>query len=285
VSSIGTVTATQPYHETQTETLASASATNAALEGNQNFQSIGAPNLTTRIGARVQIMTKIGEVSGTQEATVAAGRTSELARQKMLKGIELARDREKRFVGNYASNVESGGTARKTAGALAWIATNTSFGATGSAGGFSAGDVSAATAGTTRAFTETLIKSVQATAFSNGATPSVALMPGTNKQTFSSFTGIADIRADVGGKNQATIYAGADVYVGDFGSLTIVPHPYAFAANAVLLYDPGKFKRVTLRAMKTEPLAKTGDAESFQTILEEGLLCLNELAHAAIHAV
>lgn len=285
VSSIGTVTATQPYHETQTETLASASATNAALEGDQDFQTIGAPNLTTRIGCRMQIMRKIGEVSGTQEATVAAGRTSELARQKLLKGKELARDREIRFVGNYASNAESGATTRKTAGALAWLSTNTSFGSGGSAGGFSAGDVSTATPGTARTFTESLVKSVLATAFNNGASPSVALMPGTMKQTFSSFTGIADIRANVSGTDQATIYAGADVYVSDFGSLTIVPHPYAFAANAALIYDPSKFKRATLRPMTTQELPKTGDATAFRIIAEEGLLCLNEKAHAGIYAL
>lgn len=285
VSSIGTITAKQPYHETQTETLANASATNASLEGNQNFQSIGAPNLTTRIGCRMQIMTKVGEVSGTQEATVAAGRTSELARQKLLKGMEIARDREIRFVGNYASNTESGATARKTAGALAWLSSNTSFGSGGSAGGFSAGDVSAATPGTARTFTESLVKSVLATAFNNGASPSVALMPGTMKQTFSSFTGIADIRTEVKGKDQATIFAGADVYVSDFGSLTIVPHPYGFAANAALIYDPSKYKRATLRSMTTQDLAKTGDATAFQIVLEEGLHCMNEKAHAAIFAI
>ncbi len=285
VSSIGTVTAKQPYHETQTETLATASANNAALEGNQNFQNIQAPNLTTRIGCRMQIMTKIGEVSGTQEATVAAGRASELARQKLLKGKELARDREMRFVGNNASNAQSGGTARATGGALAWIVTNTSFGAGGSAGGFASNDVAAATPGTSRTFTESLVKAVRATAFSNGATPTMVLVPPTQKQEFSAFTGIADIRADVKGKEQATIYAGADVYVDDFGAMSIVPHPYGFSAGAALIYDPSKFKRATLRAMTTEPLAKTGDATAFQVILEEGLLCQNEKAHAAIHAL
>ena len=285
VSSIGTVTAKQPYHETQTETLAAATASNAALEGNQNFQSIQAPNRTSRIGCRLQIMTKVSEVSGTQEATVAAGRASELARQKLLKGKELARDREMRFVGNYASNVESGTNARKTAGALAWIATNISLGAGGTAGGFSANDVAMVSAGTPRTFTESMIKAVRATAFSNGANPTVVLVPPTQKQQFSAFTGIADIRADVSGRDQATIYAGADVYVDDFGAMTIVPHPYGFSAGAALIYDPSKFKRATLRAMTTEPLAKTGDATAFQVVLEEGLLCQNEKAHAAIHAL
>ncbi len=285
VASIGTVTATAIYHETQTETLAAASASNAALEGNQNFQAIQAPNLTTRIGCNMQIMTKVGEVSGTQEATKAAGRSSELARQKLLKGKELARDREMRFLGNYGSNTESGATARTTGGALSWLVSNTSFGAGGSPGGFASKNTSAATPGTARTFTESLVKAVRATAFANGANPSVVLVPGPQKQEFSSFTGIADIRAEVKGKDQATIYSGADVYVDDFGSLSIVPHPYGFAAAAALIYDPSKFKRATLRAMTTEPLAKTGDATAFQVILEEGLLCNNEKAHAGIFAL
>jgi len=290
VSSIGTVTAKQPYHETQTETLAAADASNAALEGSQNNNAgtIQAPNLTARIGCRMQIMLKVGEVSGTQEATIAAGRSSELARQKLLKGKELARDREKRFVGNYGSHVEGGGQARQTAGALAWLSTNTSFGNGGAAGGFgavSANDVTAATPGSGRTFTESMVKSVRATAFANGAMPSVVLVPPTQKQQFSAFTGIADIRADVSGRDQATIYAGADVYVDDFGAMSIVPHPYGFAAGAALIYDPSKFKRATLRAMTTEPLAKMGDATAFQVILEEGLLCQNEKAHAAVFAL
>lgn len=43
----------------------------------------------------------------------------------------------------------------------------------------------------------------------------------------SAFTGIADICADVSGKGMATIYGAADIYVSDFGAVTLVKTAYA----------------------------------------------------------
>lgn len=161
VSNIGTTKATNIYHEWQTESLATASATNAQLEGDD--YALGAPNLTTRLGNYMQIVAKAGGVSRTQEVVNKAGRDSELARQKVLKTIEMKRDLEMRVIGNYASVAESGATTRKTAGILAFLTSNDSRGAGGSDGGFSSGIVAAATNGTQRTFTEDLVKAALAT--------------------------------------------------------------------------------------------------------------------------
>lgn len=279
VSNIGKDKATATYHEWQTETLR-APAANAALEGD-DVSTLNAPNLTTRVGNRCQIFTESGGVSMTQEEVNKAGRDSELARQKLLKGKEVARDIELRFIGNNASNVESGATPRRSAGALAWLTSNVSRGAGGSSGGFSGGTVSAATNGTQRAFTEALVKSVLATAFSNGARLSQAYMGPTHKQQFSAFTGIADIRADVSGKRQATIYGAADVYVSDFGDLTLIPHPYGLTRDCLII-DPDMFAVGTLRPMKTTPLAKSGDNERFLMTAEKTLICRNERGAAVV---
>jgi hypothetical protein len=279
VSNIGKDKATATYHEWQTETLR-APAANAALEGD-DVSTLNAPNLTTRVGNRCQIFTESGGVSMTQEEVNKAGRDSELARQKLLKGKEVARDIELRFIGNNASNVESGATPRRSAGALAWLTSNVSRGAGGSSGGFSGGTVSAATNGTQRSFTEALVKSVLATAFSNGARLSQAYMGPTHKQQFSAFTGIADIRADVSGKRQATIYGAADVYVSDFGDLTLIPHPYGLTRDCLII-DPDMFAVGTLRPMKTTPLAKSGDNERFLMTAEKTLICRNERGAAVV---
>jgi len=279
VSNIGKDKATATYHEWQTETLR-APAANAALEGD-DVSTLNAPNLTTRVGNRCQIFTESGGVSMTQEEVNKAGRDSELARQKLLKGKEVARDIELRFIGNNASNVESGSTPRRSAGALAWLTSNVSRGAGGSSGGFAGGTVSAATNGTQRSFTEALVKSVLATAFSNGARLSQAYMGPTHKQQFSAFTGIADIRADVSGKRQATIYGAADVYVSDFGDLTLIPHPYGLTRDCLII-DPDMFAVGTLRPMKTTPLAKSGDNERFLMTAEKTLICRNERGAAVV---
>jgi hypothetical protein len=278
VSNIGSSKATNIYHEWQTETLASASSTNAQLEGDD--YTLGAPNLTTRLGNYMQILAKSGGVSRTQEVVNKAGRDSELARQKVLKTIEMKRDLEVRVIGNFASVAESGATTRKTAGILAFLTSNDNRGAGGSDGGFSSGIVSAATNGTQRTFTEALVKSALSTTFSNGGKPTQAYMGPSHKQQFSAFTGIADIRKDAG-NGQATIVGAADVYVSDFGSLTLIPHAYGLTRDCLLL-QPDMAAIATLDGLKSKELASSGDNTKFLLTMEKGLVVKNERAHSVI---
>lgn len=280
ISNIGTVKATNIYHEWQTEALTAASATNAQLEGDD--YALGAPNLTSRVGNYVQILAKAGGVSRTQEVVNKAGRDSELARQKVLKTIEMKRDLEVRIVGNYASVAESGATTRKTAGILAWLTSNDNRGSGGSDGGFSSGTVSAATnASSTRTFTEALVKATLATTFGNGGKPTQAYMGPTHKQQFSAFTGIADIRNSVSGNQMATITGAADVYVSDFGAITLIPHAYGLTRDCLLL-DPKMAAVITLDGLKSKELASSGDNMKFLLTMEKGLKVSNEKAHAVI---
>lgn len=278
-SNIGKDKANAAYHEWQTFSLRAANADNKAEQGDDTA-STTAKN-TTRVGNRTQIFKESGGVSGTQEAVDKAGKASELAWQKVQKGEELAMDMEARFLGNKASVTAAAGTPGESAGALAWITSNVSRGAGGSSGGFSAGNVAAATNGTQRTFTEALLKTVLASSFNNGAAPSQAYMAATHKQVFSTFTGIADIRVDAPSRGQATIMGGADAYVSDFGTITTVPVQYGLTRD-VLLIDPEYWAVGTLRAMATTPLAKTGDSEKFQILAEKTLVCRNEKANAVI---
>jgi hypothetical protein len=101
------------------------------------------------------------------------------------------------------------------------------------------------------------------------------------KQKFSAFTGIADIRVDVKGARQATIIAGAEIYVDDVGQLALVPHPYAFTRDCLLL-TPDKAAVAMLDGYKTEALAKVGDSERFMMTGEFTFECKNEKGHAVI---
>lgn len=279
ISNIGTSKATNIFSEWQTETIESADATNAQLEGDD--YTLASPNLTTRIGNYVQILYKTGGVSRTQEVVDKAGRASELARQKVLKTIAIKRDLEKRAIGNFASVAESGATTRKTAGILAFITSNDNRGSGGSDGGFASGIVAAATNGTQRTFTEALVKATLATTFGNGGKPTQAYMGGTHKQQFSAFTGIADIRNEVRGTALATITGGADVYVSDFGALTLIPHAYGLTRDCVLV-DPKMVSIMTLDGLKSKALASSGDNEKFLLTMEKGLKVHNQAAHAVI---
>jgi hypothetical protein len=278
-SNIGkTKVANGTLHEWQTESLAAADETNAHLEGD-DVGTLDAANLPSRVGNRCQIFWKTGGVARTQEIVDKAGRKSEMNRQKVLKGIEIRRDLEKRAIGNFASVAESGATTRKAAGILAWVTTNVS--AVGANGGFSGGTVAAATNGAQRPFTEALVKAVQLLGFNNGAKFSQAYMGGSHKQQFSAFTGIASIRKDAPGDKMATIIGAADVYVGDFGKLTLIPHPYGLTRDCVLV-DPDMVAIGTLDGIKTRALGVSGDNDRFLMTMEKTLVVRNEKAHGAI---
>jgi hypothetical protein len=280
LSAIGKKKAQARYHEWQTENLATPNPNNAQLEGD-DIATLDAPNNTTRVGNYCQIFRKTLGVSRTQEVVDKAGRKSEVNRQKVRKGIELRRDMEARMIGNFASVAESGATARGTAGVLAWLTSNVSRGSSGASGGFSSGVVAAATNGTQRTLTEALLKAAWANAFSNGANPQVAFMGPVQKQQFSAFTGIAGIRSEVKGREQATIIAGAEVYVGDFGQLMLVPHPYGLTRDLVAI-DPEYAAVATLDGFKTEDLAKSGDSQKQIMTHEAAFECANEKAHFVI---
>jgi len=277
-SNIGKEKATSTYHEWQTFSLRTPSAQNKQIQGDTTANT--AIKTTTRVGNRTQILKEQGSVSGTQEAMDHAAVASQMAWQKVQKGEELATDWEMRSLGNLASVTGDASTAAESAGALAWLSSNVSRGAGGSSGGFSAGVVAAATNGTQRPFTEVLLKAVLASAFSNGSVPTQAYMSASQKQVFSGFTGIADIRKDAG-SGQATIVGGADAYVSDFGEIQTVPVQYGLTRD-VLLADPDYWCVGTLRPMRAEALAKVGDAMPFQIIAEKTLVCKNERASAVI---
>lgn len=280
-SNIGKQKVKNVLHEWQIQSLTAPDATNQQLEGD-DIGTHTAAIQPSRVSVYAGIFRKDGVVSRTVLESDRAGRADEMDYQKMIRGIELRRDMEARMIGNYASNAESGATPRRCAGALAWVATNDALGSGGSSGGWaSAGVVSAATNGTQRTFTETLLKGVLVTGFTNGAKYSQAYMSGTHKQIASAFTGIADIRATVSGSSQATIYGAADTYVSDFGPITFIPHAYGLTRD-VLLIDPSGWAVGTYSGVQTVKLAKNGDNERWMTVAEKMLICKNEKQGAVI---
>lgn len=279
-NNIGSGKATNTFHEWQTENLTAAADDNAVLEGDD--ATLDAANVPSRVGNRCQISDKTAVVSGTNDAVNKAGRKTEMARQVMLKGMELARDIEKQMLSNKASVAGAAGTARQSAGIESWIVTNASRGAGGSGGGFSGGVVSAPTDGTQRAFTETLLKAAHLLAFNNGGKPNQLYMGGFQKQAFSAFAGVAAIRQNQSDASPATIIGAADVYVGDFGKLTAIPHPYGVRSRTVIGVDPRMASKDMLRPMRNWELSKTGDTEKRQLLEEYTLKVSNELAHFVV---
>jgi hypothetical protein len=83
----------------------------------------------------------------------------------------------------------------------------------------------------------------------------------------------------VKGDSPATIIGAADVYVSDFGTVTVIPNRFQRNRDAFVL-DFDYVEVDYLRPFKTVPLAKTGDAEKRMLIVEYGLRVKHEAALA-----
>ena len=276
ISNIGRESVKNTYYEWQTDSLAAASAANAALEGD-DVGSFSAVNPTSRIGNYTQISTKNVIISGTVEALDKAGRRSELTYQLAKLGSELKRDMESALLANQSPVAGNTTTARRTAGLPAFIKTNTSFGTDGE----DTAGIAARTDGTQRAFTETLLKDVIAQVWESGGTPKMLMVGAFNKQAASGFDGIATRFRDVPAGQQAQIVGAADVYVSDFGTVNIVPNRFQRARDAFVV-DPQYASMAVLRPIQQMELAKTGDAEKRLMLVEYGLKVNNEAAHGIV---
>lgn len=280
MKAIGRSKASNTYTEWQTDSLAAANANNAAIQGDDLTNASRAN--TVRVGTHTQIFTKVVGASTTVEWTNKAGRRSELAREIMKSGREIRTDQESRFVGNYASVAAAAGTAGQTAGALAWLTSNVSRGASGANGGFSAGIVAAATNGTQRAYTEALLKTVLQSIWVAGGNAKMVITNGTQKQAEAAFAGLAVNRIDNSPNGgQLTIVAGADVYQSDFGKLAFVPDRFASARDA-LIVDPEYWDIAVGEDLTVDDMAVTGLAKRKSMRTEVALRCLNQAASGVV---
>jgi hypothetical protein len=278
MSSIGKTKATSVYHEWQTDSLAAATTSNALVEGASATEATISP--TTRLGNYTQIVGKTVMVSGTLLASDLAGRKSEMAYQLAKASAEIKRDIETIITANQGQTAgSSGSSARKMGSLLSYIKSNTNVSAGTTAGGDPTTlGVSTRTDGTTRTFTETILKDVIKQVFESGGTPSVLMVSPALKQTVSAFTGLAAQRYQVPTSGQATILAGADLYQSDFGVLQIVPNRFMRTRDALVL-DPEYAALAYLRPFQTNDIAKVGDAEKKQILAELTLEVRNEAAH------
>jgi hypothetical protein len=280
MSSIGKGKASAVYHEWQTDTLASANTGNAAIEGADATAATLSP--TTRVGNYTQIVQKTVQISGTLESVDKAGRKSEKAYQLAKASAELKRDIEAIITANQGQSAGSSVSARVMGSLLSWIKTNTNKQESSTAGTDpTTSGVSTRGDGTTRTFTETMLKDVVQKVFTAGGTPTLLVVPPALKQVVSGFEGLAQHRYNSNATGQITILAGADLYQSDFGVLQIVPNRFMRSRDALVL-DPEYAALAYLRPFQTNELAKTGDSEKTQLLAELTLEVKNEAAHGIV---
>ena len=276
----GRATAKNTLFEWQIDTLASADGANAQIEGDDVDNSAGyaASDPTTRVGNYCQISRKTAIVSGTQEAVDKAGRRKEMAYQLAKRSKELKRDIETICLSNQACVAGNSSTARTTGSLLAWIKTNVDKAAgDGATPSYTTTPNAARTDGTQRASSEAIIKAVIQKVWAAGGQPKILMCGPINKQNISAFSGIAEARVNVKGAAPTTIIGAADVYVSDFGNVSVVPNRFQRERD-LLFIDPEYVKIAYLRPFKTVDMSVTGDSEKKMMLTEWGLKVTNEQA-------
>lgn len=276
LSAIPKVKATSTKHEWQTRALTAASGSNAVIEGDDATTDASTANV--RVFNYTQIADKVARVTGTQEAVNKAGRRSEMALQMSDRMKELKRDVETSLLQNVAYVAGNDSTARVCAGLQTYVKTNIDKASDATAAAGTGAD--AYTDGTARALLESYVEAALATAWSNGGTPSLGILNAFQKRKFASFSGSSTKMSD-GDKRK--VVNNVEVYIDPLGTeIRLVPCRQC-PTDVVFFVDPEYAAFATLRDFQTKELAKTGDSERKQILVEFTQEVRNEKAHAAVY--
>jgi hypothetical protein len=127
------------------------------------------------------------------------------------------------------------------------------------------------------------LQSVVKSVYASGGNPKVLMVNPAHKQVVSSFAGIAAQRFMAPANGPTTIIGAADVYLSDFGTISVVPNRFMTSTNScdetAFVLDPDMAAIAYLRPFQTNELAVTGDNESTQLLAEYTLEVKNEAAH------
>jgi len=218
------------------------------------------------------------------EAINKAGRKSEKAYQLAKVSSELKRDMEKALLNNTVKSAGNSSTARVLGGLQTWLSTGYVGGTSGVAGSLGS---TARVSGTDAAFTEAMVKTAVKAAYTAGGSPTILMTTPTQKVNISAFAGVAAQRYMAPANKPTTIIGAADVYLSDFGTLSVVPNRFLTAdagdsGEVAFILDPEMAAVAYLRPFQTNELAKSGDADVTQLLVEYTLEVKNEAAHAII---
>lgn len=262
------------FYEWQLDSLNDVDITNARAEGSDHT-TFSAAEPTVRVGNYCQISDKDLIISETQNVVKKAGRKSDMARYVAKRGVELRRDIEaiclQRNTG--ASNTDP----RRTAVLLSYVRTNVHKNGGADPAAPAPTYAGNRTDGAKRDVDEADFKALLATMFNTGAKVSGATFmvgPQTKQVVSTNFQGIATQFKNVP-KGAATVVGAVDVYVSDFGEISIVPNRFQRERDGWVL-DFGLIRFRDLRPYNVMDLAKTGDANKKLMIREWSLQVDNE---------
>jgi hypothetical protein len=246
---------------------------------------------------RQQNVTQISErdatVSGSQEESDAAGKSSEMAHQMAMASKVLKSDIEVAVCSRQPR--ANGGTTdatspRTTEGFAHWLgkAVNKQ-GAV--AGAIAPGTVTTGLPvlqtdpfpipGTPVQLTEQMLGDAMQLAYTNGASPTLWVVPPGPKRTVSTFVGRSTTQVLVG---KTEVVSTVDVLATDFGRVKCIPSRW-IAPDVGLLIDPDYAAVAFFRSFRQYLMARVGDAENRMIVVEWGLEMRNALAHILFNGI
>jgi len=274
----------------QSEHLPTVNPNNADIEGFQLVNAAGQP--TVRLNNVCQISHRDATVTGSQEASDAAGKSSEMAHQMALKSKVLKSDIETIISSRQPRLDGSDTVARNTEAICHWIARavdrNSVAGAAVVPGTVTTGlpvlstdAFPAVAAGSQVALTEKMLGDGLQNAYINGATPTMWILPPPIKRTASTFQGRSTTQVLVG---KTEVVATVDIIATDFGRIKVLPSRW-IPSDTGLVIDPTYLAIGFFRNFRQLPMAKIGDAETRMILAEYGVEMRNNLAHLLFNGI
>lgn len=272
----------------QTENLPVVDLNNAREEGFELQRRAGQP--TIRRSNVTQISSRDATVSGSQEASDAAGKNSEMAHQMAMQSKALKSDMEAITCSRQArvDGDDTTPTPRRTESIPHQIARaadrNNVQGAavvgvktglpTTSTGAFAA-------PGAPVDITELMVGDAMEAAYTNGAEPTKLVVPPGVKRTISTFKGRESSQIMVG---KTEVVATVDIIATDFGRITALPSRW-LPVDLGLQLDPEYVAMAFFRTFRQYPIAKIGDAETRMVLAEWGTEVRNGMAHILYNGI
>ena len=278
----------------QTEHLPVVNPNNAQVEGFQLAPSPGTP--TVRVNNTTQISERDATVSGTQEESDAAGKGSEMAHQMAMAAKVLKSDMEtilcSRQPLNTGSDAAGAPVARNTEAFSHWLARAVNkTGGTGSSAAVAPGTIVTGlpttptgafpAPGTPVSLTEQMLGDAMQLAYTNGASPTMWIVPPGPKRTISTFVGRSTTQVLVG---KTEVVSTVDIIATDFGRVKALPSRWV-PTDVGLLIDPDYAAVAYFRAFRQFLMARIGDAENRMIVVEYGLEMRNPLAHILFNGI
>lgn len=272
VSMTGKEAINQTLFQWQTDTLETANANNAVVEGSAAEAPVRSS--TTVLSNVTQILRKVVRVSDTANALANYGRGQELQYQMEKAGKEIKRDLEVALLRNGAKVDGSGTVARKTAGFKALVA------AKDAADPDTGAVVNKETAASGK-ITEAELFDLTYNLYLSGSNANIIMFHPKHASFFASL-----METPAAGANRMKMFDGQDTKFNQYVSTVVdplgqlfklIPNRWMGKAD-VYFFTPSDWTQMVLRAPQRTKLAKDGSYEKWMVEMEVGLRHRNPYA-------